>query len=360
MKKQKLNIKIEKKLLKQLPEFDNHFLVVHLVDKRAKLDSYIAIHRRNGSLPSFGATRMWKYSSNKEALKDVLRLSKLMSYKSVLADLPYGGAKAVIIEPKTKFSREKLFEAYAKGLNELKGKFITGTDVGLNISDLEYMKKFTPYLVGYLSNPENATALGLIKSLDTLLNHVYNNKSYSKYSFAIQGVGKVGFEFLKMIIKGGAKNIYIADIDKNKIKKIISQYPFIKVVNPNKIHSQQVDIYCPCALSGSLNNKMLNELKCKIIIGSANNQLENSLISDKLFNKRIVYCPDYIVNSGGLISVVDEYRYHKSNKKRLVNNINKIGIVLKKILISSKKKKLSPFLVSEEIGLLRINKNYSI
>ncbi len=345
------------KLLKSIPEYDEHFLVIHLNNKRAKLDGYIAIHKKNGKLPSFGATRLWNYKSNKDALKDSLRLSKLMSYKSALAGLPYGGAKAVIIKPKGKFSREKLFEAYANELNKLNGMFVTGTDVGLTIKDLEYMKKFTKYLVGYNSKPEKGTALGVKNSLDSALEYLYKNKLCSDYSYSIQGVGKVGFELLKILIDAGVRNIYIADIDKKKVKEILDKYPFVKAVNTKEIHNQEVDIYCPCAMSGSLNHRTINDLKCKIIVGSANNQLLDISIGNELHKKGILYCPDYVVNSGGLISVIDEYVYEKIDGKRLRNNINKISLVLKKIFRESSKKDLPPFIVSNDIGLSIINKN---
>ena len=347
------------KILKSFSEFNDHFLVIHLNNKKAKLDGYIAIHRKNNKLPSFGATRLWSYSSGKDALKDALRLSKLMSYKSALAGLPYGGAKAVIMKPKGEFSREKLFRAYAEKLNKLKGIFVTGTDVGLNVSDLEYMKKYTKYLVGYKANPEKATALGVKKSLDSALDHVYKNKTYSNYSFAIQGVGKVGFELLKILIKGGAKNIFIADIDKEKVKEITTKYPFIKTISTNEIHCQNVDIYSPCALSGALNEKTIKDLKCKIVVGSANNQLSDQNIGLDLHKNGVLYCPDYVVNGGGLISVIDEYIYSSPDDKRLNKKVNKISTVLKKIFKESEKKNLPPFIVSGDIGLSIINKNSS-
>lgn len=345
------------KLLKSIPEYDDHFLVIHLNNKKAKLDGYIAIHRKNKGLSSFGATRLWNYKSNKDALKDSLRLSKLMSYKSALAGLPYGGAKAVIIKPKGKFSREKLFEAYALELNKLKGIFVTGTDVGLTIKDLDYMKKYTKYLVGYNSNPEKGTALGVKNSLDSALEYLYKNKSCSSYSYSIQGVGKVGFELLKILIDSGVRNIFIADIDKKKVKEILTDYPFVKAVDTNQIHNQEVDIYCPCAMSGSLNGKTIKDLKCKIIVGSANNQLTDMSVGSELHKRGILYCPDYVINSGGLISVIDEYVYGKIDEKRLNKNINKISLVLKKIFTESLKKDLPPFIVSNDIGLSIINKN---
>ena len=347
------------KLLKSFEEFDNHYLVINISNKKAKLDGYIAIHRKNKSGPSFGATRLWNYSSKKDALKDALRLSKLMSYKSALAGLPYGGAKATIIKPKGKFSREILFKAYAEELNKLNGMFITGTDVGLNISDLEYMKKYTKYLVGYSSNPEKATGLGLGQSLNTALNFLYKNNNYSNYSFAIQGVGKVGMELLNILIERGAKNIFIADIDKNKTKQIVKNYPFIKAVNVDRIHKQEVDVFCPCALSGILNKKSISDLKCKIIVGSANNQLRDISVGEDLHKKGILYCPDYVVNSGGLISVIDEYVYNKPDYNRLNKKIGKIQPILMKIFAESNKNNLPPCIVSDDIGLSIINRNSS-
>lgn len=356
MKKQKLSIKIKKKMLKQLPEFGNHFLVIHLVDKDAKLDSYIAIHRRNGSLPSFGATRMWKYSSNKEALKDVLRLSKLMSYKSVLADLPYGGAKAVIIEPKTKFSREKLFKAYAKKLNELKGKFITGTDVGLDLNDLKKMQKESKYLVGIKSNPEKYTAIGVLVSIEVACKKIFGDESLHGKTFAIQGVGKVGHEFLKIVYKNAGK-IYISDTNNEKLKLIQKLFPKVITVEPDKIQKQKVDIYMPCALSYALNKKTVKELNCKIIVGSANNQLENKDVADKIYDRGIFYGPDYVVNAGGLISVVDEYEHDNFDADRIEKKVRKIKKTLEEIIKKSDKEKRSPARIADEMAKKIINKN---
>jgi leucine dehydrogenase len=356
MNKNKIN-KLSVEILKPLVEFDNHFMVVNICNKEVQLDAYVAIHKKNKDLPSFGATRFWSYPSKKDGLRDALRLGKLMSYKSALAGLPYGGAKAVIVKPKGKFSRTKLLKAYAEGLNELGGIFVTGTDVGLTVADLEGMKKYTKHLVGYVANPEKATGLGVAKSLDAALIYNYKDKKYSKYSFAIQGVGKVGTELLKILIKGGAKDIFVSDIDKKRLKQIKKEYPLVKIVPVDKIHKQKVDVFCPCALSGVINKKSIKDLKCKIIVGSANNQLAHDSIGKELHQKEILYCPDYVVNAGGLISVTDEYVYGASNDKRLNKKIDKIASVLNKIFNESKKSNLPPYIVSQDIGLSIINKN---
>lgn len=342
---------IKKEILNKIPEYDEHLIIIPLKNEKTKLKGFIGIHKLRGKNPSFGATRLFKYKSEKEALIDVLRLSKLMSYKSALAGLPYGGAKAVIIEPRTKYNRKNLFNSYAKELKKIKDKFVTGTDVGLTVEDLGEMYKVTPNLVGFNVNPEYATALGLKLSIDEVLKHTYGTKNYKERSFAISGIGKVGKELLSLLIKNGAGNIYIADIDKNKLKIVKKEYPFVKIISPDLIHKKKVDVYSPCAMSNALNKKNIKEINCKIIVGSANNQLESEKIGDKLHKMGILYCPDYVVNAGGLISVVDEYKHKKRNKVRLNKMVKNVQLTLDKILTKSEKTNLPPYKVAEEIGV---------
>ena len=332
-------------------KLDKYYLIHKLEDKESKLKGYIAIHRLNKSYPSFGATRFMKYKSESEALKDVLKLSKLMSYKNALAGLPYGGAKAVIIEPKGKYSREKILNAYARELNKLKDKFVTGTDVGFSKVDLNILNKKTTNVVGFYVNPENATAYGLMLSLRKALKHTFNNDNYKNVSYAIQGVGKVGGELLSMLIKEGVKDIYIADLNKSILDEFNKRYPFIKVVSIDKIHTQKVDVYCPCAFSNALNIKTIKELKCRIVVGSANNQLESIKTGEELHNLGILYCPDYIVNSGGLIAVTEEYSNKKNNKTKLNNKLKNIEKRMEEILNLSKLENKATILVTEEIAM---------
>lgn len=347
---------LDKRLLEKMSEYDEHSIIIPLDNKSVKLKGYIAIHRLRKNHSSFGATRFLKYKTRKEALRDVLKLSKLMSYKSALAGLPYGGAKAVIMKPTGKYSKDKILKVYASELKKIKKKFTTGTDVGLTTKDLGIMIRETDNIVGFSVNPEYATAYGIILSLKEALNRLYGNSNYSKSSFAIQGVGKVGSELLSMLVKKGVRNIYIADIEISKTNSFKKKYPFIKVVSPNKIYSQKVDIYCPCALSGALNTKTIKKMKCKIIVGAANNQLESKFIGDRLHKMGILYCPDFVVNAGGLISVVDEYQYNKPNKARLHKRIQKISTTLKIALSQSKKRDIPPYIIVEELGSMIINK----
>ena len=337
--------------------YDNHAKVLKFNDSKAGLLGFIALHRLKKNKPSFGATRILDYSSEYLALNDVLRLSKLMSYKSAIADLPYGGAKAVIIANKEWVkSKNKLLASYAEIINKLNGLFITGSDVGLIKEDVVYMKKICKYFVGVNNDPSFFTSLGLYYSILVVVKEVYDRSNLKNISIAIQGLGKVGFDLLGMVYKEGA-NIFVSDIDNFKVTLAKSKYPNINVVNTNDIYSLNVDVFSPCALNSCLNQKTIRELKCKIIIGGANNQLENNSIAKNLHEKRIVYCPDYLVNSGGLISVVDEYSNNNLNVYRISKNITRIPLILREIIKKSNKTNKTPLSIADEISQKLINKD---
>ncbi|OGI70878.1 hypothetical protein A3C60_01785 [Candidatus Nomurabacteria bacterium RIFCSPHIGHO2_02_FULL_37_45] len=344
----------EKNLFENLPEFDNHQSVIFLNDPVTGLRGFIAFHRNSKTVPSFGATRFWQYDSETEAMRDALRLSKLMSYKSALAGLKYGGAKGVIMRD-DKFPKDQVLKSYAKRLNELSGRFITGTDVGLDLNDLKKMKEESKYLVGIKSNPEKYTAIGLLVSTEVACKKVFGNENLHGRTFAIQGVGKVGHEFLKIVYKN-AGNIYISDTDNERLKLIHRLFPKVIIVKPDTIQKQKVDVYMPCALSYALNKKTVKELNCKIIVGCANNQLESKDIADKIQSRGIFYGPDYVVNAGGLISVVDEYEHTDFNADRIERKVKKIKKTLEEIIKKSDKEKRSPARIADEMAERIINK----
>jgi len=305
--------------IEKLPEFDNHESVSSFEDKASGLKGFIAIHRRNGDFPSFGATRFWHYDRPEEALKDALRLSQMMSYKAALAGLPYGGAKGVIISPSpdnNSISPQKkadILKAYANQVNYLGGRFITGTDVGITQEDLSIMAAHSPYMVGLHADPTKFTALGLFESIKICLQRVFGTNNIEGRSFAIQGIGKIGRAIAELLYQEGAK-IFATDLKEKRLKELKRKLPRINLVAPSDIHKQKVDCFCPCALSGSLNKKTVPQLRCKIVAGGANNQLESNSIGRLLFERDILYAPDYLVNAGGLISVVDEYENIGKNK----------------------------------------------
>jgi len=324
--------------LESFREYDKHFAVYPVENRQAKLKGFIAIHRNFRPKPSFGATRMAFYRSERDALKDALRLSRLMSYKSIMAGLPYGGAKAVLIRPRnlTPEKKKVILEAYCEKVNELNGKFVTGADVGIDDHDLRIMYKHSPYMVGLKSQPVPYTALGIFYSLQVALREVFGTDQVSGRSFAIQGLGKIGSGFLKHIYKDAGK-IYVADISHAALRKIRKQYPRVIPIQPKYIAHQEVDVFSPCAMGGAINKTNIKGLKCKAIVGGANNQLECDAMGERLFKMGILYAPDYIVNGGGLISVTDEYENPEFDAQRLERKIKRIAKTLKEVFEQSKR-----------------------
>jgi leucine dehydrogenase len=337
--------------VENLPEYDKHKLVVKVEDNSVGLCGYIAIHCLNGSYPALGATRLWNYRSEEDALRDALRLSKLMTYKSVLAGLPYTGAKAaLILHPKSQSSREEMFRVYARKVNELGGKFVTGTDVGVSNKDLDIMCKESKYMIGEGVDSGYFTAVAAFDGIKRALKEVYGNDDIARRSFAIQGLGKTGYPLLKFLIKAGAERIYVTDINPRKAWYAKIRFPFIKLVNAVEIHCQPVDVFCPCALSHSISEDSVSQLQCKVIAGSANNQLDRGETGKLIFKKGILYAPDFVINAGGLISVVDQYENKKHNEERVLQKLEKVGESLTKIFKTSREENRAPNIVATEIA----------
>lgn len=329
--------------------FDKHSLVSFVTDPKTGLQGFVAIHRGSATVPAFGATRITSYKNITDALTDALRLSRFMSYKAALAGLPYGGAKGVIIEPKKISHRTPLFKSYAEKINLFDGNFITGADVGVTQADVKIMKKLSPSFVGVSVDPVYYTALGILASARVAVKQAFGSSSFKDRSFAIQGVGKIGGAFLDLIYPE-AKKIIVTDTDSKQLSKIKKQYPKIVVVAPQDIYKQEVDVFSPCALGHSLNTKTITKLKAKVIVGGANDQLETPSVGELLHKLGILYAPDYVVNAGGLISVVDEYEHKSVNEKRLTERVNNIGKTVKKILDISQKTGEATNLVADKLA----------
>lgn len=340
----------------RLKEFDNHRLVSFVHDPHVSLECYIAIHRGGLIRPAFGATRFWKYSSELEALRDALRLSKVMSYKSALAGFPYGGAKAVIINQKNNSKKKgQLLRTYARHVSYLSGHFITGADVGINEDDLEAMASQSKYIVGLKADPVKFTNIGVFYSVQECLKEVFGDSSLRGRSFAIQGLGKTGMGILRLIYND-AKKIYVSDINSKQLKTAKDRFPRIEVVKPLEIYKQYVDVFAPCALSNEINSKNVDSFRCKIIVGSANSQLETAEIGELLFKRGILYAPDYVVNAGGLISVVDEYEKKRYNEKRIMLKVEKIKSTLRSIISKSKRLHKATNLIADRMAEKIFNK----
>lgn len=343
--------------IEKLREFDSHQSVTFIHDVKAGLRGFIAVHRGTREMPSFGATRFWKYPSEIGALRDALGLSRTMSYKLAMAGLPYGGAKAVLMAPPhLNGRRQALLKAYAARVNYFSGRFITGTDVGLNQNDLYVMRHASKYMVGMKGDVTRSTAFGVIQGIKASLQEVFASDDIAGRTFAIQGVGKIGGALLKLLYKE-AKYIFIADINRVALAAALRAFPRARAVRAADIHRQSVDVFAPCAVSRSITRKKAGELAAKIVAGGANSQLEDRSAGDILHRRGILYAPDYVVNAGGLISVVDEYEHHDFDAKRVMRRVLGIRKNLEQIFAAARRAHKPTHIVADEFAERHFNGN---
>jgi leucine dehydrogenase len=302
-----------------------HEQVVFCHNKDAGLKAIIAIHSTVLG-PALGGLRMWPYKSEQEALNDVLRLSRGMSYKNAVAGLNIGGGKAVIIGDPNKDKSEVLFRAFGRFVDSLGGRYITAEDVGIDVNDMEYVLKETEFATGVhqvhggSGDPSPFTAYGTLQGLMASLAVVYGNEDIEARSFAVQGLGHVGMEYLKLLRERGAK-VYVTDINQALIERAVNEFGAI-AVGTEEIYDTDADVYSPCALGGTVNEKTLPRLKCKIICGAANNQLASDAIGDEVEKRGILYAPDYAVNAGGVMNVSLEIDgYNRERALRMMRTI---------------------------------------
>ncbi|MEZ5437913.1 MAG: Glu/Leu/Phe/Val dehydrogenase dimerization domain-containing protein [Lysobacteraceae bacterium] len=302
-----------------------HEEVVFCHNKDAGLKAIIAIH--NTVLgPALGGTRMWAYKTEQDALNDVLRLSRGMTYKAAVAGLNLGGGKAVIIGDPNKDKSEALFRAFGRYVASLNGRYITAEDVGIDVNDMEFVLKETEYVTGVhqvhggSGDPSPFTAYGTLQGLLASLNKQYGNEDVGKYSYAVQGVGHVGFEYVKLLREAGAK-VFVTDINEEAVQRCVDEYG-CEAVGLDDIYDCDVDVYSPCALGGTVNENTLDRIKAKVICGAANNQLATDEIGDELTRRGLVYAPDYAVNAGGLMNVSIEFDgYNRERAMRMMRGI---------------------------------------
>src|SRR5580765_1954777 len=302
-----------------------HEEVVFCHNKDAGLKAIIAIH--NTVLgPALGGLRMWPYKTEQEAINDVLRLSRGMTFKNAVAGLNIGGGKAVIIGDPAKDKSEALFRAFGRFVNSLNGRYITAEDVGIDVNDMEHVFRETEFVTGVhqvhggSGDPSPFTAYGTIQGLLAALNVKFGNEDIGKYRYAVQGAGHVGMEFIKLLREHGAK-VYVTDINKELVEQAVREHG-CTAVGLDEIYDTDAEVYSPCALGGTVNEATLPRLKAKVICGAANNQLANNAIGDEVEKRGIVYAPDYAVNAGGVMNVSLEIDgYNRERAMRMMRTI---------------------------------------
>ena len=320
-----------------LPEFDDHELVAFFEDKRTGLRSFVAIHNTNLG-PATGGTRYWNYRSEREALRDALRLSQAMTYKCALARVPHGGGKGVIMANSHDPRKRRFLTAYAKRINLFNGSFTTGEDVGINVDDIKLMLRHSPFVNGKPNIAGDLSpwaALGVFSAMQGALESMYGSADFEGRTVAIKGIGKLGAELCLLLHKQGAR-IIVADIDRARVKMIKRRFPGVAVVSPADIARKKADIYAPCALGDEFDKKTIPQLRAKIVCGGANNQLASKEDGERLHSWGILYVPDYLANAGGLINVVAELDKHGYSRRRVAKKVRAIRQTTKKIIALSR------------------------
>ncbi len=333
----------------------DHEEVVVCHDKASGLKCIIAIHSTQLG-PALGGCRMWNYESVDQALEDALRLSRGMTYKAAVSGLNLGGGKAVIIaNPKTD-KTEALFRAFGTFVESLNGRYITAEDVGTDVNDMDYIFMETSNVVGVAKthggsgDPSPWTAKGVLEGVRAAVEHKLQKQELSGLSVAVQGCGNVGRHLVELYLNAGMR-VYVCDIDRARLDEM-SGRPNLTVVSTDEIYETDAQIFCPSALGAVLNEKTIPRLKCKIVAGSANNQLATPECGDELFRRGILYAPDYAVNAGGLMNVSIEFEgYDETRANRMIRNIY---TAMKTIFTVSQRENLPEYRCADRVAEKRV------
>ncbi|PKA82081.1 leucine dehydrogenase [Ulvibacter sp. MAR_2010_11] len=306
--------------------FDNHEQVVFCNDKDTGLKAIIGIH--NTVLgPALGGTRMWQYNSEWDALNDVLRLSRGMTFKSAITGLNLGGGKAVIIGNAKTQKTPELMLKFGEFVHSLSGKYITAEDVGMETADMDLVRTVTPYVTGIseskggAGNPSPITAYGVFMGMKAAAKYTYGSDVLEDKVIYVEGIGNVGEALVENLTNEGAK-VYIADINQERLEHVRDKYS-VEIYGGSNLYAEQMDIYAPCALGATVNDTTINQLKAKIIAGAANNQLADEQRHGLMLREKgIVYAPDFLINAGGIINVYAELEnYGRQEIIRKTENI---------------------------------------
>ncbi len=322
--------------------------VIHATNEITKLDCVIAIHNTKLG-PALGGVRSWEYSNFEQQKEDALKLSEAMTLKNSVCGINFGGGKAALNLKNVKKTPE-LYQSYGEVVEFLKGQYLTAGDVNTFREDLIESSKVTKYVYGINVETSGPTSRGLFHAIKFTNNFINNSNDLKNIHVAISGVGKVGGKLAILLAKAGAK-ITAASKNYEHIKKLKNEISLVES-NPKNLFKTNCDIISPCALGGAINQSNHQQLKCKAIVGAANNQLENPIIAEWLLKNKIVYSPDYLVNSGGVIAIASEIN---NTENLLEQQLRKIADRLKPVLYESKKNNESTDLVARRIAWKRIN-----
>jgi leucine dehydrogenase len=338
------------------PDFDNHENITFLRDRMTGLSAIIAVHS-TALGPAAGGTRFWQYASASEGITDALRLSRAMSLKNAMAGIPHGGGKAVILKPEGEFNRAELFTAYGRGLNRTGGSYYTAEDVGVSPADMKAVRTQTAFVAGLeegeaaSGDPSPITADGVFRCLKHAVFCHLKEARLDNLTVSIQGLGSVGYSLAEHLHAAGAKLI-VADIDPKILKRAAHDFG-ATIVSPDEIHAVRADVFAPCALGGAVNAQTISSVNAKIICGAANNQLADEDMGAALLKRGILYCPDYVVNGGGIINVASELSGHY-DPKWVDGKLSGLVSTLSEIITQSRKNSAPTNMIADQMALARI------
>jgi leucine dehydrogenase len=342
-------------ILEQLTAL-GHKKVVFCNDPDSGLKAIIAIHDTTLG-PALGGTRMWNYATEEEALEDVLRLSRSMTYKAAITGLNLGGGKAVIIGDSRKGKSEAMMRSYGRFIKNLNGEFITAEDVGTTTRDMEYIRMETqhvtgvPESIGGAGDPAPYTARGVYLGIKACVKEVFGTDMLAGRSVVVQGIGHVG-EHLVELLRNENVEVFISDINEERMQDVARRYK-AKPIGADKIFGLDADIYAPCALGATVNERTIEKMKFAIIAGSANNQLADEQVQGKmLLQKNILFAPDYLINAGGLINCYSELTGY--GKKRTMQLTEHIYDATRNVIQMSKKENIPTVVAANRIAEQRI------
>lgn len=338
----------------QLVEFDYEQLVF-CQDKNSGLRAMIAVHDTTLG-PALGGARMWMYDTEEDAIRDVLRLSRGMTYKNAAAGLNLGGGKAVIIGDPKKDKSEELFRAFGRFVQGLNGRYITAEDVGTSVEDMDFIYQETDYVTGKSpafgssGNPSPVTAYGVYRGMKAAAKVAFGSDDLSDKTIAVQGLGNVAYNLCTHLHKEGA-TLVVTDINEQRVKQAVEQFG-AKAVDPNDIYDAQCDIFSPNALGGIINDDNIPRLKCRLIAGAANNQLQTARHGEIVEANDIVYAPDYVLNAGGVINVADELMGY--NRERALKKVETIYDNVLKVFAIAERDSIPSYLAADRMAEERI------
>jgi len=307
----------------------NHEKVYYYEDSKIGLKSLIALHDSSKG-PAIGGCRFKKYDSFEAGLNDVLRLSRGMTEKNNVAQIPFGGGKAIIFK-QSKKSKE-LLKSFASFLNLLMGSYISAEDIGISLEDIKFIKNYSDYVFDNV-DPGPFTAKGVYYSIEQAISMHFSETLYGK-KIAIQGAGSVGKKLAEHLSNAGAR-VYISDIDQKKLDAIEDD----KITCVDDAFSTDCDVFSPCAVGAIFSQSSINNLNCKIIAGGANNQLLDESVAGFLHEKGIIYIPDVLINSGGVIGLTKDIMKRSETQTEL--QLRNIGTRVKKLMIKAKNESIS-------------------